>query len=677
MKRSGFTLVELLAVIVVLAVIALIATPIVNNSIEKSKKGTAIESANNLISSAEYYILKTSDKYGKVSVLDENLKYSGKKPEFGEIEINKQGRASLYAYINGYCVNKDYDGEAYATKMKKEDCSWYTTDNYEPQEGDVITVDNISASTSGNDSSSTGGNSSTNTKKIRNYLIYGNTTQETRSDKNLWDFNNSFTGTTMEQNGIKFTKRANDILINGTSTAQAYTIPYEMLDKLTVGKTYTIATNNSNAHGVFQYFESGSTTPKYTSTLTITSTMTSVKAYFYINPNVTVSNFDISMQIEEGSTATKFQKYGATPSPEFPSEIKTTGDLLTSGNCGSYGSDACNNVGKYVIPVKVSGKNIFDYDNVSTLYGVKKQDNGYYTSNMSYNMISTYQTLKNYIGKDQKVTVSFDLTTSEDGTFLIYPYQTNGIGIRFTTISKEMKANTKTRITATGKVEVLGTNPAYSLGEIIIYKNGYKGSYLVNNIQFEVSEQATDYEAYNGKTTNIYLDEPLRKVGDYVDYIDYANSKVVRNTRKLVFNGKEGWWKNGDYGDYVSFYVTTSIGDFKPINGLGYSNMATVASWNNIQKTNGNYWWHFLPTSYGMRINKNYLDNYDSATTDGARVTLFKNWLKSHNVEVIQVLKTPKEESIKLPEIQTVEGTNYITVNTSTDASKLKIITNK
>ena len=216
MKKRGFTLVELLAVIVVLAVIALIATPIVNNSIEKSKKGTAIESANNLISSAEYYILKTSDKYGKVSVLDENLKYSGKKPEFGEIEINKQGRASLYAYINGYCVNKDYDGEAYATKMKKEDCSWYTTDNYEPQEGDVITVDNISASTSGNDSSSTGGNSSTNTKKIRNYLIYGNTTQETRSDKNLWDFNNSFTGTTMEQNGIKFTKRANDILINGT-----------------------------------------------------------------------------------------------------------------------------------------------------------------------------------------------------------------------------------------------------------------------------------------------------------------------------------------------------------------------------------------------------------------------------------------------------------------------------
>ena len=38
MKRKGFTLVELLAVIVILAVIALIATPAVLNIIEDSKK---------------------------------------------------------------------------------------------------------------------------------------------------------------------------------------------------------------------------------------------------------------------------------------------------------------------------------------------------------------------------------------------------------------------------------------------------------------------------------------------------------------------------------------------------------------------------------------------------------------------------------------------------------------
>ena len=72
-NKKGFTLIELLAVIVVLAIIALIATPIVMNTIEKSKKGAAIESANNLIKSAEYYILQTKSRYGKVSVLEEKL----------------------------------------------------------------------------------------------------------------------------------------------------------------------------------------------------------------------------------------------------------------------------------------------------------------------------------------------------------------------------------------------------------------------------------------------------------------------------------------------------------------------------------------------------------------------------------------------------------------------------
>ena len=44
-KKSGFTLVELLAVIVILAVIALIATPLIMGTITKAKKNAAIDSA--------------------------------------------------------------------------------------------------------------------------------------------------------------------------------------------------------------------------------------------------------------------------------------------------------------------------------------------------------------------------------------------------------------------------------------------------------------------------------------------------------------------------------------------------------------------------------------------------------------------------------------------------------
>ena len=41
MKKKGFTLVELLAVIVILAIIALISTPIILGVIEKTRIGAA------------------------------------------------------------------------------------------------------------------------------------------------------------------------------------------------------------------------------------------------------------------------------------------------------------------------------------------------------------------------------------------------------------------------------------------------------------------------------------------------------------------------------------------------------------------------------------------------------------------------------------------------------------
>ena len=49
--------------------------------------------------------------------------------------------------------------------------------------------------------------------------------------------------------------------------------------------------------------------------------------------------------------------------------------------------------------------------------------------------------------------------------------------------------------------------------------------------------------------TNIYLDEPLRKIGDYADYIDFENKKVVRKIATKVFDGTEEIVDiaNGDY----------------------------------------------------------------------------------------------------------------------------------
>ena len=62
-----------------------------------------------------------------------------------------------------------------------------------------------------------------------------------------------------------------------------------------------------------------------------------------------------------------------------------------------------------------------------------------------------------------------------------------------------------------------------------------------------------------GETAHIYLDEPLRSIGDYSDYIDFKNKKVVRNIQKIIFDGTENWEMESVSGrEYNNFYTATN-----------------------------------------------------------------------------------------------------------------------
>ena len=96
MKKKGFTLVELLAVIVILAVIALIATPTILGVIEKSRKGAANSSALGYIDALEKQIAinemdtnKTSISDGTYHVGEIDISYKGKGPVDGNYVIEK------------------------------------------------------------------------------------------------------------------------------------------------------------------------------------------------------------------------------------------------------------------------------------------------------------------------------------------------------------------------------------------------------------------------------------------------------------------------------------------------------------------------------------------------------------------------------------------------------------
>ena len=64
------------------------------------------------------------------------------------------------------------------------------------------------------------------------------------------------------------------------------------------------------------------------------------------------------------------------------------------------------------------------------------------------------------------------------------------------------------------------------------------GAVSFEELQIEYGETAMSYELYiEPQTANIYLTEPLRKVGDYADYVDFKNGCVVRKILALDETG--------------------------------------------------------------------------------------------------------------------------------------------
>ena len=127
-NNKAFTLIELLAVIVILAIIALIATPIVLNIIKDSKDNTIIVSADNYLSALDNSITLNKEKikdntydiidkgnicleYDSTSCINElKLKVEGTIPESGTITIEKGIVVSYELVYRKKIIKKEFDG---------------------------------------------------------------------------------------------------------------------------------------------------------------------------------------------------------------------------------------------------------------------------------------------------------------------------------------------------------------------------------------------------------------------------------------------------------------------------------------------------------------------------------------------------------------------------------------
>lgn len=180
------------------------------------------------------------------------------------------------------------------------------------------------------------------------------------------------------------------------------------------------------------------------------------------------------------------------------------------------------------------------------------------------------------------------------------------------------------------------------------------------------------YEPYHEPiTTNIYLNEPLRAIGEYKDYVDFESGKIVRNIFKEFLDAVE--YVSTNPRTYKVFLSNISK---KPlINGSGnLGDRIGYAISNKFQKSNVNY---DLMGGYQNLI-QSYITtagvNRVAYTFDDSSITTIEQAQEKigDGFDVYYVLAEPSEETIELPELIVSNNTSVISVDTTVPCSSIE-----
>lgn len=184
-----------------------------------------------------------------------------------------------------------------------------------------------------------------------------------------------------------------------------------------------------------------------------------------------------------------------------------------------------------------------------------------------------------------------------------------------------------------------------------------KSDYPSSDLYIGYSSNTT-YEPYIGSILNYTLQNPLYKLGDVYDYIDFNRGKIVRNVGIIEFDGSsdENWnkYSNNVSMDGYSVNVSNAID-------------TTPCICNKLLTTDS------ISTTLEEAIK--VLDNAMYVVLNKIRglntTELFKSWLQSNPITVYYQLSTPTEEDIptelltQLKQLQTYSGETNISFEAS------------
>ena len=290
----------------------------------------------------------------------------------------------------------------------------------------------------------------------------------------------------------------------------------------------------------------------------------------------------------------------------------------------------------------VNGKNLFDISKVFSSSNVKNNNNG----TLSVTPTST----SGGVGSSDPRTLKDFAPDLEVGKTYILSATTTGD-------AKYIYLSGSNRSWFFGKTITITEEDLSS--KVLWYANdtGTTFTAVISNIQIEEGSTVTKYEPYI-KTINIYLDEPLRKVGNNYDYIDFENRKIYRNTGSVVYDENT----NIKLSTSTYFYeegITTAFYNSIPGNALPdklgmdcISNLFECKKADAIIKSEP-----YISGNIGSVI---FAVKNETATT----IEELQVFLKDNNMEIIYPLNEQAEEMIDIPYLVQINPDLKLTVET-------------
>lgn len=314
-----------------------------------------------------------------------------------------------------------------------------------------------------------------------------------------------------------------------------------------------------------------------------------------IKKDVTVNNLLFKPMFNEGQTAQPFEPYTGgqpSPSPEYPQEIKAVNEL--SG--------------------VMCGKNLINPATVANDYFINDQ-NGKLTPALKCNATD-------YIKIQPNTNYYISKNPSKKGCW----------GAWYDKNKKHVKAITGDKY---GTVVTSPSNAHYI--RLTLNYSGTNPNFANNMYLYRCNTDNLLFERFFGSNLNYTFQNPLYRIGDVYDYIDFNRGKIVRNIGVITFDGSddEGWCLSlTQYTNNIRFF-TTILGD----STIHLNLLVLCNKFSYIKHMQGN---DLMGISYTNTLDIQ-LDKSNLSTQD---LTGFKTWLNKNPITVVYQLATPVEENI-------------------------------